>query len=183
MSIKTSTVILEPSGILVCLSPSPLLSGLTNIFASLGLSFSAVAPEHLGQIPKDVTLLVCDIDFFHARHDELDEMPVVVFTQESPTEGAAAAFLSAAAPTHEVLEILRSFLDIEDPVFDQPPLSAREREILSLVCKGLSNDEIARNCFVSTATVKTHLLRTFRKLGVSDRAAAVYRALKLGLIT
>jgi ATP/maltotriose-dependent transcriptional regulator MalT len=159
-----------------------LLSGLTNIFASLNLSFSAVAPEHLGAIPQNVSLLVCDLEFFHERHDALTGVPVVVFTQEMPVKEATAAFLSATAPTQEVLEILRSFLDIEDPVIDQPLLSAREREILALVCTGLTNDEIAANCFVSTATVKTHLLRTFRKLGVSDRAAAVYRALKLGLI-
>ncbi len=52
-------------------------------------------------------------------------------------------------------------------------LSAREVEVLRLVAKGLSNADIGRELSISEATVKTHLLRTFNKLGVSDRTAAV----------
>lgn len=53
------------------------------------------------------------------------------------------------------------------------PLSAREREVLALVAKGTSNREIARELFISEATVKTHLTHIFGKLGAKDRAAAV----------
>ncbi|MEU9481426.1 response regulator transcription factor [Streptomyces sp. NPDC048191] len=53
------------------------------------------------------------------------------------------------------------------------PLSAREREVLALVAKGTSNREIARELFISEATVKTHLTHLYAKLGVNDRAAAV----------
>ncbi|MEU3842219.1 response regulator transcription factor [Streptomyces sp. NPDC028635] len=53
------------------------------------------------------------------------------------------------------------------------PLSAREREVLALVAKGTSNKEIARELFISEATVKTHLTHLYAKLGVNDRAAAV----------
>ncbi|MFG2718240.1 response regulator [Streptomyces sp. NPDC048416] len=53
------------------------------------------------------------------------------------------------------------------------PLSAREREVLVLVAQGTSNREIARNLFISEATVKTHLTHIYGKLGVKDRAAAV----------
>ncbi|MET8475264.1 response regulator transcription factor [Streptomyces sp. NPDC006422] len=52
-------------------------------------------------------------------------------------------------------------------------LSAREREVLVLVAKGTSNKEIARELFISEATVKTHLTHIYGKLGVKDRAAAV----------
>jgi DNA-binding NarL/FixJ family response regulator len=52
-------------------------------------------------------------------------------------------------------------------------LSPREVEVLRLVARGLSNPEIGRELSISEATVKTHLLRTFHKLGVSDRTAAV----------
>ncbi|MER6346562.1 response regulator [Streptomyces sp. NPDC001595] len=52
-------------------------------------------------------------------------------------------------------------------------LSAREREVLELVAKGTSNREIARELFISEATVKTHLTHLYGKLGVKDRAAAV----------
>ncbi|EST33296.1 response regulator [Streptomyces roseochromogenus] len=53
------------------------------------------------------------------------------------------------------------------------PLSGREREVLALVAKGTSNREIARELFISEATVKTHLTHLYTKLGVNDRAAAV----------
>ncbi|NYV78663.1 response regulator transcription factor, partial [Streptomyces sp. UH6] len=50
--------------------------------------------------------------------------------------------------------------------------SAREREVLALVARGTSNREIARELFISEATVKTHLTHLYAKLGVNDRAAA-----------
>lgn len=59
-------------------------------------------------------------------------------------------------------------------------LSPRELQVLRLVAKGLSNQEIGRELSISEATVKTHLLRTFAKLSVSDRTAAVTTALAAG---
>ena len=64
------------------------------------------------------------------------------------------------------------------PSADQ--LSPRELEVLRLVARGLSNADIGRELFISEATVKTHLLRTFAKLGVSDRTAAVTTAIAAG---
>jgi DNA-binding NarL/FixJ family response regulator len=61
-------------------------------------------------------------------------------------------------------------------------LSPRELEILGAVARGLSNKDIGRQLYVSEATVKTHLLRVFGKLGVDDRTAAVTVALKRGII-
>jgi ATP/maltotriose-dependent transcriptional regulator MalT len=61
-------------------------------------------------------------------------------------------------------------------------LSAREVEVLGLVAKGLTNADIGRALHISEATVKTHLLRTFGKLGVSGRTAAVTTAMSLGLL-
>jgi DNA-binding NarL/FixJ family response regulator len=61
-------------------------------------------------------------------------------------------------------------------------LSPRELEILQAVARGLSNKDIGRRLFVSEATVKTHLLRIFGKLGVDDRTAAVTVALERGII-
>ncbi|GAA2989217.1 response regulator transcription factor [Streptosporangium longisporum] len=62
-------------------------------------------------------------------------------------------------------------------------LSPRETEVLSLVARGMTNAEIGRALFISETTVKTHLLRTFGKLGVSDRTAAVTTAMDRGLLT
>jgi DNA-binding NarL/FixJ family response regulator len=61
-------------------------------------------------------------------------------------------------------------------------LSPRELEILQAVARGLSNKDIGRQLYVSEATVKTHLLRVFSKLGVDDRTAAVTVALGRGII-
>ncbi|MFD7695965.1 response regulator [Streptomyces sp. NPDC059805] len=62
------------------------------------------------------------------------------------------------------------------------PLSAREREVLALVARGTSNREIARELFISEATVKTHLTHLYAKLGVNDRAAAVATAYERGIL-
>jgi DNA-binding NarL/FixJ family response regulator len=61
-------------------------------------------------------------------------------------------------------------------------LSSREVEVLGLVAKGTTNAEIGRALHISEATVKTHLLRAFNKLDVSDRTAAVTTAMALGLL-
>jgi DNA-binding NarL/FixJ family response regulator len=63
------------------------------------------------------------------------------------------------------------------------PLSTRELEILELVAAGNTNRETAARLFVSQATVKTHLLSIYTKLGVNDRAAAVAEAFNRGLLT
>jgi DNA-binding NarL/FixJ family response regulator len=62
-------------------------------------------------------------------------------------------------------------------------LTPREVQVLGLVARGLSNGEIGRQLYIGEATVKTHLLRTFVKLGVNDRTAAVIVALSRGVLT
>lgn len=65
----------------------------------------------------------------------------------------------------------------------QQSLSAREIEVLRLVAKGMTNAEAGATLHISEATVKTHLLRVFNKLGVSDRTAAVTTAMERGILT
>ena len=62
------------------------------------------------------------------------------------------------------------------------PLSQREREVLTLVARGSTNKEAAKKLFISEATVKTHLIHVYAKLGVNDRAAAVAVAFERGLL-
>lgn len=64
----------------------------------------------------------------------------------------------------------------------QENLSAREIEVLQLVAKGASNKEIGKTLHISTATVKTHLIHIYNKLGVTDRTSAVTTALEKGII-
>ncbi|WP_027501143.1 response regulator [Rhodococcus sp. UNC363MFTsu5.1] len=73
----------------------------------------------------------------------------------------------------------RLYRRIREPRVD---LSARETEIVRLVADGLSNRAIAKQLFVTEATVKSHLVHVFSKLGVDSRTAAVAAARERGLL-
>ncbi len=115
-------------------------------------------------------------------------------------EAGASGYLLKAAPQAEILAGIRAVAAGEtvlapsiaaklvsrvraDAASVAPPtLSPREREVLVLVAEGRSNPEIAKALYIGEATVKTHLLHVFEKLGVNDRTRAVTRAMELGLI-
>ena len=88
---------------------------------------------------------------------------------------AAAAGESAISPAIELL--MRSRADAAGS-----PLTLREAEVLGLVAEGQSNRDIGKALFLSEATVKSHLVHIFTKLGVSSRTAAVAAALASGAI-
>ena len=64
----------------------------------------------------------------------------------------------------------------------EPALTEREREVVELVARGLTNREIGRRIFVSESTVKFHVRNVMRKLGVRHRAEVAYAAGKRGLL-
>jgi DNA-binding NarL/FixJ family response regulator len=66
--------------------------------------------------------------------------------------------------------------------FDAAHLSPRERSILGLIVDGYSNVEIATQLGCAPATIHTHVIRLFRKLGVNDRVTAAVRALRAGFV-
>jgi DNA-binding NarL/FixJ family response regulator len=63
------------------------------------------------------------------------------------------------------------------------PLSGREREVVVLIAAGATNREIAQRLYLSPHTVKEHTSAIYRKLGVRNRAEAVRRAQRLGIIS
>jgi DNA-binding NarL/FixJ family response regulator len=114
-------------------------------------------------------------------------------------EAGATGYLLKDAPRAELLRAVRAaaagqavlspavasrlMSQVRTPGPVQEPLSQRELEVLELVAAGTTNREIATRLFISEATVKTHLLHIYRKLGVPDRAAAVAAAFNQGLFT
>ncbi len=94
----------------------------------------------------------------------------------------AAAVRDAAAGRRVLSPEVSARLAVVDQTPAPPVLSAREAEVLALVAEGLTNAQIGERLYIGQATVKTHLLRIFTKLGVSDRTAAVMTALQHGLI-
>ncbi len=114
-------------------------------------------------------------------------------------EAGASGYLLKAAPEGEIVEGVRSVVGgqtvlapaIAAKLVERmrqgaappaPKLSPRELDVLRLVAAGHSNPTIAKQLFISEATVKTHLLHVFEKLEVSDRTRAVTLALELGLL-
>ncbi|MGM7698137.1 response regulator [Microbacterium sp. A84] len=113
-------------------------------------------------------------------------------------EAGASGYLLKAAPQEEIVAGIRSVADghtVLAPSIaatlvarmraareERPQLSPRELDVLRLVAAGGSNPAIAKALFIGEATVKTHLLHVFEKLGVSDRTRAVTLALELGLL-
>lgn len=61
-------------------------------------------------------------------------------------------------------------------------LSAREIDVLKLIAKGMTNEEIARTLFISPHTVKNHVSNIYRKMGLDDRTQVAITALRLGLV-
>jgi DNA-binding NarL/FixJ family response regulator len=97
------------------------------------------------------------------------------------TELAAAVRAAARGETVLAPPVAARLVNrLRTPTWEQ--LTPREAEVLAAVARGLSNAEVGRELFIGEATVKTHLLRIFAKLGVDDRTAAVTLAYERGIL-
>ena len=98
---------------------------------------------------------------------------------------ASGAALLAPAVTRAVIDEFARRQPAAVPVL--PPavadLTPREREVLDLLARGLSNAEICERLVISEATTKTHVARILQKLGLRDRVQAVIYAYETGLLT
>jgi DNA-binding NarL/FixJ family response regulator len=93
---------------------------------------------------------------------------------------AGEALLAPSVTRRLIEEFARRAPAVKPAALDQ--LTEREREVLVLMARGLSNAEIARTLFVAETTVKTHVGRVLHKLGLRDRAQAVVLAYESGLV-
>ena len=147
-----------------------------GLIESLGASLLVVGPGSAN-----------DIDWVRSVRKDGDLLHVVVVVKEADDETAGAAFAAGATAV-----ISGSFstgnlasavtLAAAAAPTDRFGLSDRELEILGLVTRGASNAQIARALWVSDQTVKFHLSRIYRKLGVSSRTEAAWVARSQGLV-
>jgi DNA-binding NarL/FixJ family response regulator len=90
--------------------------------------------------------------------------------------------LLAPSVTRRLIAEFATRIKIPPPARDLDALTDREREVMTLVAAGLSNDEIATRLVVSHATAKTHVSRVLTKLGARDRAQLVVLAYESGMV-
>jgi len=136
----------------------------------------------------------------HAEHPEVTVVVLTTYETDedilSAIEAGATGYLLKAAPKEELIAGVRAAANgqvalapsvaaalvsrVQAP--EPARLTPREIEVLGLVADGLSNAQIGRRLFITEATVKTHLLRLFEKLGVNDRTRAVTLAMERGIL-
>ncbi len=111
-------------------------------------------------------------------------------------EAGATGYVLKDAPREEIYDAIRAAAegkpllapDVAAHIVErvrwpsEEGLSGREVEVLELVARGKGNKEIARTLWISEATVKSHLLHVYEKLGAADRASAVAVAMQRGIL-
>lgn len=129
--------------------------------------------------PQVVILTTYDADSDIVRAVEAGAIGYLLKGCE-PEELAKAVRTASTGQTVLSPDIAQRLLSqVRDPA---PKVSKREIQILECLAKGLANRDIAKELFISQATVKTHLVRIFVKLGVETRTAAVTTAVERKLI-
>ena len=100
-------------------------------------------------------------------------------------EAGADVYIEKSAGATEISRVLKSFLDdSSDPeaITDPEKLSKRQKQLLVMLDKGMSNRDIATELQISEHTVKVHLWRLFRRLNVKSRSQASHLARTQGLL-
>jgi DNA-binding NarL/FixJ family response regulator len=113
---------------------------------------------------------------------------------DSALRAGASAYVIKSVNPSDIASILRQVIagtvfhpvsrptEAPDPMSLGPPLTDREKAILEAVAAGRTTSEISKELWISEHTIKFHLTNVYRKLGVSNRTAAVRFALERGLI-
>jgi DNA-binding NarL/FixJ family response regulator len=135
-----------------------------------------------------------------AEHPDIHILVLTTYDSDSDVlpaiEAGAIGYLLKDSPREELFEAIRAAAQgkplltssiaarlmerMRGPAVEA--LSSREIDVLKLVAKGTSNREIADRLYITEATVKSHLIRIYSKLGVADRTAAVTKALEQGIL-
>jgi DNA-binding NarL/FixJ family response regulator len=141
------------------------------------------SPDELDELVAKIRphLVLVDPEGFRGAVDDFEAggvAPVVLVSARAHASDGRP-FVSKCAAPGEVERALRSVVSAH---LGWSTLTKRELEILHLAGDGLSNRQIARALWLSDQTVKFHLAKAYRKLGVTDRRAAVERLRDVGLL-
>ncbi|WP_205470840.1 response regulator transcription factor [Nocardioides sp. SYSU D00038] len=180
--------------------PELIVSGIGGMLDRLG-GRARLRPIADGRSATEVDVLLCDpidrevaIEDYLAHVSTLTEAPVLVFTWSRRTTSIRRALAAGArgyvAKTSSADDLGAALEAVHRgevvapsagaaPVQDHG-LSVREAEVLELICRGLSNQEIADELFVSVNSVKTYVRQVYLKAGVNRRAQAVSWGLARG---
>lgn len=125
-----------------------------------------------------------------ALKHQFEGVPLVVISaypaaeyEARSLEGGADAYIQKSAGATEIANVLRRFLNTEGSA-DTPiqKLSKRQKQLLVMIDKGMSNRDIAEELEISEHTVKVHLWRLFRRLNVKSRSQASHLARSHGML-
>jgi DNA-binding NarL/FixJ family response regulator len=147
-----------------------------------GLDGAAATARIVSEVPgtRVIVLTTYDTDADIVRAVEAGATGYLL--KDTP-RGELANALRAAARGETVLAppvAARLVTRMRRPNVDA--LTPRETEVLRLVARGMTNAQIGQTLFIGEATVKTHLLKIFTKLGVDDRTRAVTVAMERGIL-
>jgi two-component system, NarL family, response regulator len=165
------------------------------------------AIELFRQQRPDVTLMdlrmpeMSGADAIAAIHQEFSESKIIVLTTYDGDEdiykglkAGAKGYIFKNAPVDEIIRAIKTVNEGRKYIppevgeklserLNRPQLSNRELDVLKLVAKGLNNQQIASELYISESTVKYHINSVLSKLGVSDRTQATLVAIRRGIVT
>lgn len=141
------------------------------------------------QRPKVLMLTTFDIDDYvyealriGASGFMLKDAPGDELARAVRVVAAGESLLAPSVTQRMIAEVVRRRSGVPRRSTALAELTTREREVLELLARGLSNTEIASRLFVAEQTVKTHVSRVLTKLGLRDRAQAVVFAYEHGVV-
>lgn len=158
---------------------------------------AAVAPAVLAEGPPEFICLDLKLPDTHGvsgvreLKQQYPDVPLVVLSaspaqdyEDLALEAGADAYIQKSAGAGEISKVLRIFLvdDQEAEAASPEKFSKRQKQLLGMLDKGLSNRDIAEELQISEHTVKVHLWRLFRRLNVKSRSQASHLARTQGLL-
>ncbi len=123
---------------------------------------------------------------FFIAHPEMLEKTLLLHIPGSGSleeEKRFSSSLSLMAGKEEILEKIRSFLELENDPSSQPELTEREKTIVRLISMGMTNKQIAGRLFLSTHTVTTHRKNITAKLGIKSASGLTVYAIVNNIVT